>query len=90
MDMIEAMDMMEFRKTGALWWINQQLHLFGMAIVIGETTDDNGEKHYEMYPAKVKFRGFDEKSNTNGYRKLTNYLNDNANELLKDCDDKES
>ena len=28
----------------------------------------------DVYPARVKFRGFSEDSNTQGYKNITNYL----------------
>ena len=76
--MIKEISIEEFRDSGALWWINQQLHLFGMAIVVEE--DDNKKKK-KMYPVKCGFRGFSEETNTKNYKKLTNYLNNNIEEL---------
>jgi len=56
------------------------LHTFGWAIVFemdkGEVTD--------VYPARVKFRGFSEKNNTEGYQAVSKYLKDNAKELEKE------
>lgn len=69
----------EFRESGALWFVNSILHLFGMAITWNPETD-------ELKAAAVKFRGFDENVNSSGYKNLTQYLKDNANELLTDCD----
>ncbi len=34
-----------------------------------------------MYPARVKFRGFDQKSTSEGYEKITKYLKENIKEL---------
>lgn len=82
--MIKEISIDEFRNSGALWWINQQLHLFGMAIV-AETNDNN--EFIRIYPVRCDFRGFSEEANTKNYKKLTNYLNNNIEELLKDCDD---
>lgn len=67
----------EFRGSGFLWWINMILHTFGWAIVYA--IDEN--KVSRVYPARVKFRGFDEQRNTKGYQQITDYLADNANEL---------
>lgn len=71
----------EFGKSGMLWWINQLLHTFGWAIclVIGE-----GGKVVDAYPARVKFRGFNDKNNTEGYIKVSKYMSENAEELLKE------
>lgn len=70
----------EFRETGLLWFINTILHLFGWAIVV--EIDD--EKVVKAYPTRTSFRGFDESSNTEGYKKITRYLADNINDLMKD------
>jgi len=69
----------EFQDTGLLLFINQFLHIFGWAVVI-EITDNK----WSMYPARVKFRGFSEKSTTKAYKKLTQYMCDNHNELQKE------
>ena len=71
----------EFRKSGLLWWINQILHTFGWAIVV-EVEEDGTITN--CYPARVRFRGFDEKSNTEGYIKVSQYMKDNAEVLLKE------
>ena len=69
----------EFRESGALWFVNQLLHTFGMAITWNPATD-------ELKAALVKFRGFDSKTNDRGYKNLSNYLKDNIDEIEKDCD----
>lgn len=79
--MVEKRTWEEFRKIGLLWWINMILHTFGWAIVL--EIDDN-KKVTEVYPARVKFRGFDEKGNTEGYIKVSEYLKDNAETLLEE------
>lgn len=64
----------EFRRSGLLWFINTILHLFGWSIVIemefGEIVT--------AYPQRVNFRGFKEEDNTKGYKRLTEYMKDNA------------
>ena len=55
----------EFRSSGLLWFINSILHAFGWAIAI----ERNGDEEI-VYPARVKYRGFSEASNTNGYYKF--------------------
>ena len=52
--MIKEISIDEFRNSGALWWINQQLHLFGMAIAV-ETNENN--EFTRMYPVRCDFRG---------------------------------
>jgi hypothetical protein len=70
----------EFRNCGLLWWINQMLHMFGWAICV-EMEDG---KVVEAYPARVKFRGFNEDNNTKGYQNVTEYLKNNIDELVKE------
>lgn len=82
--MIKEMSLKEFRDSGLLWYINQQLHLFGVALTV-EINDNN--EPIRLYPAKCKFRGFSEEVNTRGYKKVTKYLNQHSEELLKDCDE---
>ena len=67
----------EFQETGLLLIINQILHIFGWAIVM-EMKDGIVIK---VYPARVKFRGFGEKSIDKAYEKVTRYMVDNAEEL---------
>lgn len=73
----------EFRESGFLWWINMILHTFGWAIVVD--IDDNGEIT-DAYPARVKFRGFDEKNNTEGYIKVSQYMKENISDLLEEAE----
>lgn len=74
----------EFRATGLLWWINTTLHLFGWAIVVEVELDQDRkptDKISQVYPARVKFRGFDAPSTEQGYITLTDYLKQNIAEL---------
>ena len=82
--MIDKKDWSEFRNVGLLWWINMILHTFGWAIVY-EFNDE--QEIINVYPARVKFRGFDEQNNSKGYTKISKYMNNNALELLKECED---
>jgi hypothetical protein len=72
----------EFRETGLLFFINQILHVIGWAITID--IDDNEIK--DVYPARVKFRGFDGKIVDQGYTKVTRFLKNNIDELLSECE----
>jgi len=76
---LKAISGKEFRDSGMLWYINQQLHLFGMAIIWNPDTD-------EIIPAIVKFRGFAQNNNDEGYKKVSEYLKDNIDEIEMDCD----
>jgi hypothetical protein len=66
-----------------LWWINMILHTFGWAITV--EMEDN--KITNVYPARVKFRGFGEKNNIEGYIKVSQFMKDNVNELLEEAKD---
>lgn len=75
--MLEPKEWKEFRNTGLLLIINQLLHVFGWAIVY----EFEKEEIIKVYPARVKFRGFDEKSTSDAYVKITSYLKENINQL---------
>ena len=79
--MIERKTWKEFRDSKLLWFVNTILHTFGWAITIDI---DNGEI-VDVYPARVKFRGFSEKINTEGYIGLSEYMKENCDELLKEA-----
>ena len=59
----------EFRESGFLWWFNMFLHTFGWTIVC--EYDHQNEKITDVYPARVKFRGFNEESNSRGYERVS-------------------
>jgi hypothetical protein len=81
--MLEKKTWNEFRDSGLLWFINRTLHLFGWAIVI-DFEDIEKQTIKEVYPARCKFRGFDEKSELNGFINVTNYLKENVEDLYKE------
>lgn len=80
--MIEKRTWAEFRNAGLLWWVNRALHLFGWAIVV--TLEADGSIT-DAYPARCKFRGFDQSSEADGFAKLTGHVAENAAELLKEA-----
>lgn len=82
--MAEKQTWSDFRSAGLLWLINTFLHVFGWAIVVD--IDKNGEVT-DCYPARVKLRGFDYKSQDEGYIKITKYMKDNANMLLNELEE---
>ena len=41
----------------------------------------------DAYPARVRFRGFSEKNNTEGYQKISRYMKDNADKLLEESEE---
>ena len=73
----------EFRDTGLLWWINTQLHMFGWALVF----EYDGKENLNVYPARVKFRGFGTKQVEDGYQMVSKYLKDNIEELEKEANE---
>lgn len=87
--MMEKKSWSEFRKSGLLWFVNSILHVFGWAIVFGFTDADASDdsEPNAVYPARVKYRGFSEENNTKGYLKVTEYLEQNISDLLKEAKD---
>ena len=79
--MINKKEWKDFKDSGLFWWINSILHTFGWAIVF--EYDDN-KNISNVYPARVKFRGFDEKTNTEGYIKVSNFIKENSQDLLEE------
>lgn len=73
----------EFRSSGLLWFVNMILHAFGWAIVFNY---DDGNI-VDVYPARVGFRGFSEKINTDGYIRLSDYLLNNIKDIAKEAMD---
>lgn len=79
--MVNKKSWMDFKNSGLLWWINTILHTFGWAIVL--EIGESGEV-VSAYPARVKFRGFSELNNSEGYEKVSEFMANNAEELLKE------
>ena len=71
-----------FRNTGMLFLANQLLHAFGWAIVI--SFDDNGN-FKEAYPARVKFRGFSPDVVETSYKRVSQYMLENAEKLFEEA-----
>lgn len=72
----------DFRNSGLLWWINMNLHVFGWAICYEIEKDGSISK---VYPVRVKFRGFGEKNNTEGYMRVSNYMAKESKKLLEEA-----
>lgn len=73
----------DFRNTGLLLYINQILHVFGWAIVF-EIDEEKG--FTRVYPARVKFRGFSNESVSKSYSKISKFMHENSEELLKESE----
>lgn len=71
----------EFRDTGLVVIINQILHIFGWAITFEVDKDGNAIR---CYPARVNFRGFTEDASDKAYLKVSQYMEQNAKELLEE------
>lgn len=81
--MVTKKDWNEFRNTGLVLIINQILHIFGWAIVF--EVEEGVVKN--VYPARVKFRGFDNHSTSDSYEKISKYMVENAVELNDEIKD---
>ena len=73
--MIAERDLLEFKDSGLLGFVNQILHLFGWVIVVTGDYDKNGNITYNrMYPARTKYRGFNSQKTTEIYQKVSKYM----------------
>lgn len=79
--MVQKKSWKEFRKSGLVLIINQILHIFGWAICF--KIDSNGNVK-DVYPARVRFRGFDNKNTSEAYQKVSQYMKNNVDDLLKE------
>lgn len=84
-NMLNMRSWKEFADCGLLWFINSILHLFGWAIFM--KYDAGTDEVLSVFPARVKFRGFPEESNTRGYRQVSNYLKNNIDKLCKEANE---
>ena len=89
--MIDRKTWDEFQKAGLLWFINSILHVFGWAIVfyVADESDEGVEPGtiMDVYPARVKFRGFDHKVQEKAHRDLAAYMVENAAALKAEADE---
>jgi len=81
--MVEEKSWKAFKDSGLFWWINTLLHTFGWALVI--EMDKETSEIIRAYPARVKYRGFDEESNSEGYKKVSRFMKENAEELEEEA-----
>jgi len=80
----------EFRKSGLLLIINQFLHVFGWSIVFDFETYDRKKDDgiiREVYPARVKFRGFTGPAVEKAYRNVSKYMDKNSERLLREANE---
>lgn len=83
MGMVDKRSWEEFRDNGFFWFVNTILHMFGWALA----HEDEDGKIVNVYPARVKFRGFPTKTTEKGYKKVTQFMHDHADELLEEASD---
>ena len=82
--MVEEKSWKEFRESGLLLLVNQFLHIFGWSIVVDISKENVITR---AYPARVKFRGFAAESQKKAYIKVSEYMKENAEILLKESKD---
>lgn len=74
----------KFKDYGLLWFTNTILHMFGWTLTYNYNEDGVLDS---VNPKRVKFRGFPEKSNTRGYRRVSKYLKENIDKLLEEANE---
>jgi len=79
--MVQEKTWEEFRETGLMLFVNSLLHIFGWALVF----EIEREEIKCVSPARVKFRGFDEKSVTEAYIKVSQHMVKNSMTLLDEA-----
>lgn len=82
--MIDKRSWEEFSNTGLLVHANSFLHLFGWSIVREVV---NGET-IKVYPARVKFRGFDERSLEKAHLQTAEFILKNSARLFGEAREK--
>ena len=66
----------EFRATGLLFLVNTILHAFGWAISV--EIDEETKMVTGTRPLRVRYRGFDEKTQDEQHQKIAKYLADTS------------
>ena len=83
-DDIDRREWEDFIDTGLLWFVNVVLHLFGWAIAVEH--DHKKDGIIEVYPARIKIRGFSESSAMRtGYKLVSQYLKENIDDLVEEA-----
>lgn len=81
-EMVSRRTWQEFRDAGLVWWANRILHVFGWAIIL--QVDNDGEIA-DVFPARVKFRGFNEEWEAKCHIQLSEWMQENAQALLDEA-----
>lgn len=79
--MIDQKSWDDFKNIGLLWFVNRTLHVFGWSLVY--EYNEAGDLQI-VYPARVQWRGFTEDVETQGFIKISEYLKENIEELVKE------
>lgn len=82
--MVEQRTWREFQDTGMLWVINRTLHIFGWSIVFDVSETD---EILSVYPARVGWRGFQPEIDDEGFRKVSQYMVRNADQLAEEAEE---
>lgn len=78
---IDSKTWKEFQDSGMLWFVNRIIHVFGWSIVLVF----NEEQFVGCYPARVSFRGFNADSEEKGYKKVSTFMQSEADTLYAEC-----
>lgn len=79
--MIDRKTWEEFKDSKLLWFANTILNAFGWAIVV----EIDNDVITDVYPARVKYRGYSDEINTEGYIGLSEFMNNHSKELLDEA-----
>ena len=71
----------DFKDSGMSWLVNRTLHIFGWC-------DRKTGEILEVFPARVNLRGFKEEIETDGFIKVSEYMKENAEDLLSEAQEK--
>jgi len=86
-DMVDKRTWKEFREAGLLFLVNQFLHIFGWSIVVEYSFETKRVR--DVFPARVKYRGFSGDAIDRGYRRISTYMKNNAEQLEKEAYEKD-
>ena len=70
----------EFSETGLFTFINSILHAFGWVMVYNPDKD-------AFFPARTSYRGFSEECVTRMYKRVAEYMVQNAEEIKKEANE---
>lgn len=80
--MIDKKSWKEFRDSKMMWVANRALQLFGWSIVC----EFKGGEIVSVFPARVKYRGFDEKTDSEGFVGVSKFMEENAKMLKQESE----